>query len=40
MKEEIEKIVLSDERLSQYISDKEIKRIIVIPGRIANVVVG
>ena len=39
-KEEIEKIVLSDERLSQYISGKEIKIIIVIPGRIANVVVG
>lgn len=39
-KEDIEKMVLADERLKQYTEGKEIKKVIVIPGRIVNVVVG
>ncbi len=38
-KEEIEKALLEDERLKPYIDGKEIKKIIIVPGRIANIVV-
>ena len=38
-KEEIEEILKSDERLNAYIQGKVIKKIIIIPGRIVNIVV-
>ena len=37
-KEQIEQKVLADDRLKQYTLDKQIKKIIIIPGRIANIV--
>ena len=36
--DEVKEIVLSDERLKPYIDGKEIKKAIIIPGRIANIV--
>ena len=39
-KEELEKLVLTDDRLKPYIDGKEIKKAIIIPGKIANIVVG
>ena len=38
-KEQIENLVMQDEKLQQYVNGKEIKKIIVIPGRIVNIVV-
>jgi leucyl-tRNA synthetase len=37
---QIEEIVKKDERLNQYLKDKQIKKIIVIKSRIVNVVIG
>ena len=37
--EEVKEQVLNDERLKPYIEGKEIKKVIIIPGRIANIVV-
>ena len=37
-KEQIEAIVIKDEKLEQYINGKAIKKIIVVPGRIVNIV--
>ena len=37
--EDLTKQVLSDERLKTYIDGKEIKKTIIVPGRIANIVV-
>ena len=37
--EEVKKQVLEDERLVKYIDGKEIKKVIIIPGKIANIVV-
>lgn len=39
-KEDIERLVLADERLVPYTNGKEIKRVVIVPGRIANIVVG
>lgn len=36
---EIEKIVRNDERLKQYTVDKEVKKVIVVKGRVINIVV-
>ncbi|MCS7298222.1 MAG: leucine--tRNA ligase [Bacteroidia bacterium] len=38
--EEIEKRVREDARLEKYINGKEIKRIVIVPGKIINVVIG
>lgn len=38
-KDDVEKLLLEDARLKQYIEGKEIKKIIIVPGRIANIVV-
>ncbi|HZJ89402.1 MAG TPA: leucine--tRNA ligase [Bacilli bacterium] len=38
-KEELEAIVMNDERLESYIAGKEIVRKIIVPGRIVNIVV-
>ena len=37
--EQVKEQVLNDERLTPYIAGKEIKKVIIIPGRIANIVV-
>ena len=37
--EQVKEQVLNDERLKPYIDGKEIKKCIIIPGRIANIVV-
>ena len=37
--EDVRKIVLEDERIKPYIDGKEIKKSIIIPGKIANIVV-
>jgi len=37
--DEVKERVLNDERLKTYIDGKEIKKVIIIPGRIANIVV-
>jgi leucyl-tRNA synthetase len=39
-KEEIEKAVLSAEEAQRWLDDKTVRKIIVVPGRIVNVVVG
>jgi len=38
-KETIEKKVLSDERTKRQISEKEVKKIIIVPGKIVNIVI-
>jgi leucyl-tRNA synthetase len=35
----MEKIALSSEKVKIYTDDKEIKKVIVIPGRLVNIVV-
>lgn len=38
-KEEVEKVALADERVQQYLAGKAPRKVIVVPGRIVNVVV-
>ena len=38
-KEEIEKIVLKEEKTIKYLGEKNPKKIIIIPGKIVNIVV-
>ncbi len=38
-KEEIEKLALSNENVKRHIGDKKVKKVIVIPGKLVNVVV-
>ena len=38
-KEEVEKVALADERVQQYLGGKPARRVIVVPGKIVNVVV-
>ncbi len=38
-KEEIEKLALADEKAGKFISGKEIHKIIIVPGRLVNIVV-
>ena len=38
-REEIEKIALAESNIQQYIAGKEIRKIIVVPKRLVNVVV-
>ena len=37
--DEVKEQVLNDERLKPYVEGKEIKKLVIIPGRIANIVV-
>ena len=39
-KEDIEKTVLADERTAEHIGDKQVRKMIVVPGRIINIVIG
>jgi len=38
--DEIEKSALSDVKVSNFIGDKSVKRVIVVPGRLVNIVIG
>lgn len=39
-KEEVEKLALSDERAQKWLEGKTIRKVIVVPGKIVNVVIG
>jgi leucyl-tRNA synthetase len=39
-KEEVEKLVIAHEDTAKYLNGAEIKKIIVVPGRIVNIVMG
>ncbi|MFV9510981.1 leucine--tRNA ligase [Tepidibacillus sp. LV47] len=39
-KEEIEKAVLDDERINEWINGKQIRKVIVVPGKLVNIVIG
>jgi leucyl-tRNA synthetase len=39
-KEEIEKAVMADKRTTDQIGDKQVRKMIVVPGRIINIVIG
>lgn len=39
-KEQIEEAVLNNERLNDWTQDKQVKKVIVIPGKLVNIVVG
>ena len=39
-KDEVEKAVLADERTDKYVDGKTIRKVIVVPGKIVNVVIG
>ncbi|MEL0295483.1 MAG: hypothetical protein VW971_04870, partial [Cryomorphaceae bacterium] len=39
-KEDIEKAVMADERTVAQIGDKQVRKMIVVPGRIINIVIG
>ncbi len=39
-KDEVEKLALAHPRICEYLSDKQVRKIIVVPGRIINIVVG
>ena len=38
-KDQIEEKVLSSDKTKQQIADKEVKRVIIVPGKIVNIVV-
>ena len=38
-KEEIESAAIGDERTRRYLADREVKKVIVIPGRLVNIVI-
>ena len=38
-KEEVEKVVMSDEQTAKYLAGNAPKKVIVVPGRIVNIVV-
>jgi len=38
--DEIEKAVLADERTAKWLEGKQVRKIIIVPGRIINVVIG
>ena len=37
---EIERAVLDDERTAKWLENKQVRKIIIVPGRIINVVIG
>jgi leucyl-tRNA synthetase len=39
-KEEIERHIMNTEELSSLFTGKQVKKVIIVPGRIANIVVG
>ena len=39
-KDDIEKAVMADERTAAQIGDKQVRKMIVVPGRIINIVAG
>jgi leucyl-tRNA synthetase len=39
-KDDIEKAVMADERTAAQIGDKQVRKMIVVPGRIINIVIG
>jgi leucyl-tRNA synthetase len=39
-KDAIEKAVLEDARTTEQIGDKQVRKMIVVPGRIINIVIG
>ncbi len=39
-KDELEKTALAEEKIQPWVADKEIKRVIVVPNRLVNIVVG
>jgi leucyl-tRNA synthetase len=38
-KEEIQEAALADERIQRFLGDKPIRKVVVVPGRLVNVVV-
>jgi leucyl-tRNA synthetase len=38
--EEIEKEVLADDKTAKWLEGKQVKKVIIVPGRIINVVIG
>jgi leucyl-tRNA synthetase len=38
-REEIEKLALACEKVQQFISEKEVKKVIVVPNRLVNIAV-
>jgi leucyl-tRNA synthetase len=38
-KKSIEELALADENVQRFVDDKEIRKIIVVPGRLVNIVV-
>ncbi|MFB3090433.1 MAG: hypothetical protein ACE1ZG_03660, partial [Gammaproteobacteria bacterium] len=38
-RKQIEESAISDENVQKFIADKEIKKVIVVPGRLVNIVV-
>ena len=39
-KEEVEKLVLANDETKRYLGDLQIRKVIVVPGRIVNIVMG
>jgi leucyl-tRNA synthetase len=39
-KEELEKTALTDERVRRLIEGKQVRKVIVVPGKLVNIVVG
>ena len=38
-KDEIEQAALEDERIRRYTDDKTVRKVIIVPGRLVNIVV-
>jgi len=38
-KEEIEQLALTEENVRRFVADKAVKKIVVVPGRLVNIVV-
>ena len=39
-KETIERVALADENVQRHVADKEVKKIIVVPAKLVNIVIG
>jgi len=39
-KEELEKLALADEKVQPFVAGKEVKKVVVIPDKLVNIVVG
>ena len=40
LREDLEKLALANERVQEHLAGKQVKKVIVVPGKLVNVVAG